>query len=559
MTTMKLRLSSPTGKFDILPYGFILPGKCLPFNDKACGEQFLSKFTHYPYAWEQLTNLHAELYRIERVRPARSTTIIRQLAKQLNRGQLFVCPVEEEKAGVATTRAAAGGSIVPLKPQPRPCTVTDYQRKLWEEPVVKKIQKYKIVIEVAGQCSDDLNGFFEITRLADEDHRRDGSFKCSTCRDPHRLLVIIDNVPDKPRELRYAIGTERLPLANTVSPVTEETEKGEWENVLIPVLPLYCTSLENKANATMLPSGWLYVFVNGYLWRELQVHNNVGVMGDVELGHDAGKDQRSNTTQMLSVLLLPYKINGQLQTIHMAHSRTQWSWEDVGKAGGTDPNDIRLLPRIKQKTANIAIDEAITSKLQPIDLSSYQQGFSGGDPHVEHIDQAPGIVAYQGEEPDMISRYRGNNIPVVYLQGVKAFFSIKLVAHDGQALQNVKYRLILGESDNDPNLQVIESQSADGVIEHDVSGEVNTGVLQFWPDSASNRCVIRPIKLSVLNCQTDQLGLKQRLSNLCYQVEPADTKNTVNVHEIALHHYKKDARQEDAASDVDIIGHIDAH
>jgi len=407
---MLLRLNSPIGKFDIIPYGYILPGKCLPFNDTACADQFLRKFSDYPYAMNQLTELHADLFNVGVARPARTETIIAQLAKKLNEGGLYVCPVEEEEE--TPTRRAS--SIIPA-PEPKPRPITDYQRKRWEEPAVKEDQKYKIVIEVAGQSPDDLEGFVEVTRTSDGEHRRDATFTRNISRDPHRLIISIDDVPNKPRELRYVVGTDRIPLAKSITPVARETEKDEWDNVLVPVQLLYCTSPENKASATLLPSGWLYVFVNGYLWRELQVYNDFGEMGDVELGHDAGKDERNNTGLMMNLLLLPHKINGEVQTIQLAHSRSQWSWEDIGKAGGTHPDDIRLLPRIKQKTAQISPDDAIKNKLQRIDLSSYQQGFSGDDPLVEPITQAPDIVGYEGKKPDMISKYRGHSIPAVYL------------------------------------------------------------------------------------------------------------------------------------------------
>jgi len=470
---MQLRLISPAGKFDIIPYGYMLPGKRLPFNDTQSAEQFLNKISHSPYAMAQLTELHASLYNIEPARPASRDTIIRQLAEKLCKRELSICPVEEEEDGPSTRRAYTGGSVIPpAEPKPRPAA----KRPQWEEePPRKEAPKYKIVIEVAGQRTNDLDGYFKITRTSDGDDGRDGTFNRSKGRDPHRLLVSIDDVPNTPRELRYVVGTDSLPLAKNVRPVTKETEKSEWDNIMIPVQPLYCPSVAHKASATMLSTGWLYVFVNGYLWRELEVHNDYGEFSDVEFGYEAGKDKRNSTGRVSQLLLLPYKINGQVQTLQIAHSVSQWCWDEIGKAGGIDPDDNRFLPRIKQKTAKIASDDAMTQKLQRIDLSSYPQGFSGAGALVEPVAQAPGIVGFGGKKQDMIAKYRDHNIPVVYLQAAVAYISIKLVDADDVIYGDVPYELHIGEN-------IIEGRSTgEGLVEKTLSESVNSVKLVVKP------------------------------------------------------------------------------
>jgi len=427
---MQLRLISPAGKFDIIPYGYVLPGKRLPFNDTQSAEQFLNKISHSPYAMAQLTELHARLYRIEPARPASRDTIIRQLAEKLSKRELYIYPVEEEEDDLSRHRTVARSSIIP---RPRPAA----KRPQWEdEPPPKAAPKYKIVIEVAGQSTKDLDGHFEITRTSDGDDSRDGAFNRSTSQDPHRLVISIDDVPDKPRELRYVVGTDRILLAKTINPVVNDTEKAEWDHVIVPIQPLLCASPTDKTDASMLPTGWLYVFVNGYLWRELEVHNDLGEFSDVEFGYEAGKDKRNSTGRVSQLLLLPYKINGQLQTLQIAHSITQWRWEEIGKAGGIDPDDNRFLPRIKQKLAKIASDDAMTQKLQHIDLSSYPKGFSGAGSLVEPVAKAPGIVGFGGKKQDMIAKYRDHNIPVVYLLDNSAggvFFHYQLDLHSPEA------------------------------------------------------------------------------------------------------------------------------
>jgi len=512
---MLLRLNCPMGKFDIIPYGYATPGKRLPFYDSQCAEQFLNKLSHSPSAMAQLTELHARLYNIEPARPASRDTIIRQLAEKLSKRELFICPVEGEEDSPSTRRTYTGGSVIPqAEPKPRPAA----KRPQWEEePPRKEAPKYKIVIEVAGQRIKDLDGYFEITRTSDGDDRRDGTFNRSKGRDPHRLLISVDDVPDKPRELRYVVGTDRLPLAKSISPVTKDTEKSEWDNIMIPVQPLYCSSLAHKAKATLLPTGWLYVFVNGYLWRELEVHNDFGEFSDVEFGYDAGKDKRKGTGRVSQLLLLPYKINGQVQTLHLAYSPSQWRWEEVGNAGGTDPDDIRLLPHVKQKTANIPLNEAVSQKLQRIDLSSYPQGFSGANTQVEPIAQAPNIVGHEGKKPDMLTRYRNHNIPVVYLQAGVVHISIKLVDVDNTVYGNVPYLMHVGED-------IIEGQAtADGIVQANVPENITTVKLVVQPyDDDPDDTVSYHIRVGKLDPIDQATGQQGRLRNLGYDTGAID-------------------------------------
>jgi hypothetical protein len=96
--------------------------------------------------------------------------------------------------------------------------------------------------------------------------------------------------------------------------------------------------------------GWLYVYLDGFLWRELEVRGPTedptdkgGLHGyaDVNLESHMGKDLRPATVEQVNHLLLPQKIAGRAVKVEIAYSRVQWSWSRLVGYGGIHPADPR--------------------------------------------------------------------------------------------------------------------------------------------------------------------------------------------------------------------------
>lgn len=120
-----------------------------------------------------------------------------------------------------------------------------------------------------------------------------------------------------------------LPLGKIPSRPKGQHEKDY--NVFANVFPLrYLTAEHRSDQAGILRRGWLYVFLNGKLWRELQVHGQAK-MNDVNLAAQRGKDVRKATSLGKSSVIVPHKIAGREQTVEMAYSEVQWSWARVQK------------------------------------------------------------------------------------------------------------------------------------------------------------------------------------------------------------------------------------
>lgn len=174
----------------------------------------------------------------------------------------------------------------------------------------------------------------------------------------------------------------KVPLG-VVEAVDKLEEQENWENILIPVVPARFTQYDSsinlmRTNAEQLGQGWLYIFKDNYLWRELEISER-GYMRDINLTVYQGFDNRPATGEQDNRVLLPYKINGEIPEIQVCFSQSQWCWARINAMGGMEPADLRLeenaiMPTAKQKKlANELRRKRMGKK---IDLSSYHQNFN---------------------------------------------------------------------------------------------------------------------------------------------------------------------------------------
>ncbi len=199
--------------------------------------------------------------------------------------------------------------------------------------------------------------------------------------------LVFHNVPDGNKYAWLCLQDEqhtqyKIPLGE-IKTIPEEAERANWENVLVPVRPQRYTIYDQdlnimKKSARPLEKGWLYVYKNGYLWRELEVLEK-GRVRDVNLTMYQGFDGRPATGEKDAHLILPHKIEGVKAKIQVCYSQVQWSWARINALGGMDPQDPRLedkslLPTSNQKSA---ASKLRNERMGPdFDLSGYKQNFN---------------------------------------------------------------------------------------------------------------------------------------------------------------------------------------
>jgi hypothetical protein len=179
-----------------------------------------------------------------------------------------------------------------------------------------------------------------------------------------------------------------IPLGTVPSAPNGTHPKGA--NEMVPVIPLcYTTPDCGPQQATLLRPGWLYVFCNGRLWRELEIAKN-GYLRDVNLEHNQKKESRQATGTFDNRVLLPYHVAGKEQFVEMAYSEVQWSWARINKL---------------QEDASLR-----RQRMQQIDLSGNDAKFptvpaNGNKARIENVNKAPELYA--------LTMQRQSNIPVV--------------------------------------------------------------------------------------------------------------------------------------------------
>ena len=210
--------------------------------------------------------------------------------------------------------------------------------------------------------------------------------------------LVFDNLPSGERFLELRIADRRgsgdawikLPLGKTRT-CPKETEREHWDDILVPVVPLaYADAERTRSGARALPEGWLYVFCDGELWRELRVVER-SYMRDVDLAHYKGKDVREATGAPDIRIVVPHKIGGKKKTVEMCFSRVQWSWKQIERASGYG-----------KEATNYRIARTIE-----LPLEKFADDFNIADGDVGPICDAPAVP--------LVSLQRNSRLPVVYL------------------------------------------------------------------------------------------------------------------------------------------------
>lgn len=166
---------------------------------------------------------------------------------------------------------------------------------------------------------------------------------------------------------------------------------------LVSIYPELETEITSPSpdSSTHLPDGYLYIFVDGFLWRELKVIPGQNVddlnknsqlpsqFADINFEDHRGKEQwqrqgyaRQPVSYRAENLLIPKVWNGQSTNVQIAFSETQWAWDYLLALGGFHSMDPRFelepkLPDEERQCPDPQKAEVLrNARLQTLDLSS---------------------------------------------------------------------------------------------------------------------------------------------------------------------------------------------
>lgn len=161
----------------------------------------------------------------------------------------------------------------------------------------------KIVVEFAGQWSS--NAACLMLGKTETQKEKVTVGKADT-ENKHRSLATFKDLEAEGKTLYIKIPCTDQPqpillkLAEDLQPVDKETQMDEWDNVLVPVVPLY----KSGSSWDGYTSGRVYIIWNGEVWRELQVTND-GYFADVDMSNSRKKTTETRHVNIDGSSLFP--------------------------------------------------------------------------------------------------------------------------------------------------------------------------------------------------------------------------------------------------------------
>lgn len=162
--------------------------------------------------------------------------------------------------------------------------------------------------------------------------------------------------------------------------------EGSWLSYAGPRL---ATAIEQQFRAkkrqSKMRQGFLYIFLNGTLWRELLLDGK-GMAREIDLSKELGKDLRASAGLADPLVYLPWRMAGEAFDIELAFSEVQWSWARVNYFGGVDVADLRFQGKNVRPTTVSASEGECRRKARflKLDLSSFVQEKPADSVHSDH-------------------------------------------------------------------------------------------------------------------------------------------------------------------------------
>ncbi|WP_290536466.1 hypothetical protein [Alcanivorax sp.] len=134
-------------------------------------------------------------------------------------------------------------------------------------------------------------------------------------------------------------------------PVVRDDTSTDALTALGHIKPVRFADPEGQHLAPLRDNGRLYIFVGGYLWRELVVSDDGNSFRDINLAKYQGCDQRppdDGTETEIGAITVPHRLNGGPVLLQIAFSEIPWSWALIEILGGLADEDPRYLPDLPE-------------------------------------------------------------------------------------------------------------------------------------------------------------------------------------------------------------------
>jgi hypothetical protein len=142
-------------------------------------------------------------------------------------------------------------------------------------------------------------------------------------------------------DLTYNDGAQYRAYLDTVD-TWFNSEKPDQMQLKLSGIHFKIQTTASAKQAERPKGGWIYLFVNGRLWREIMI-NEHGKYVDVNLEKFNGLPDGQRPAKCLprSDIVVPVSYEGTPYKLEAAFSEQQWSWNRIEPLGGWDTVDTR--------------------------------------------------------------------------------------------------------------------------------------------------------------------------------------------------------------------------
>ncbi|SDH60265.1 hypothetical protein SAMN04488136_12127 [Vibrio xiamenensis] len=335
----------------------------------------------------------------------------------------------------------------------------------------------KIVVEFAGQWPSNA----ACLMLGKTDAQKEKVTVSKVDHDnQHRSLATFKGLESEPKTLYIRIPCPGQPtpillkLAEDLTPVDKDTDMDEWDNVLVPVRPLaYLDGSFDKAKASELQGGYLYLFWNNKLWREFEITDK-GYYQDIDVEYyrqlEAEEQQKDQPLVIHRIadgfamphIWVPYKIAGEVQQ------------QDTGLKLMFSPKQKRFSQIEALESDSDKLDAASTP-LDELSIYSDSQAFSAQ----EHTSDVVSATVHAVTEDDMpwlsaqqtvVRSFDNSNTVVAYVDGKNSGFMVRVEVNQNEGeLEDPDYQNLIA---------IMEDTQSDWKVSEAFGVEVKNGYIE---------------------------------------------------------------------------------
>lgn len=247
--------------------------------------------------------------------------------------------------------------------------------------------------------------------------------------DPQQREMILENISDGEKQLSFILRDDKhnyykIPLYKGM-PVLRGNKPDAWPVALLPTFFLrndYDQVDTDQSTPYKVPlrEGWLYIYVNGYLWRELQVISK-GDEGthfrDVNLAYERSAYPRPATGERCNEVVIPARLNYEQTLVEVGFSERQWSWERIDQLGGMNEEDPRQMYPNQGNEKNITTYSEGFCREQRTKRLTLLGQLNAFESHFEGVDLGSPILMLHNEA---IDPYYREYLQTQFDQGVAA-------------------------------------------------------------------------------------------------------------------------------------------